>query len=108
MNKNFILRGKFYPIFSLILLKEKPKVLLLDDQRIFIPKETNYWLQNDYIRNKTDGIAIHWYWDHYTDPEGIILFNYTAQYLKYILILNNQEYHVGAYIIKNKSLSFRI
>ena len=61
-----------------------PKLLLLDDQRIFMPKFTDYLLVNEDIRNNSDGVAIHWYWNQVSDvnvlddfhekyPEKIIL-----------------------------------
>jgi len=69
---------------SLSYTAPKPKLLLLDDQRIFIPKFTDYLLKNDDIRNNSDGVAIHWYWNEFSNvnvlsdfhekyPEKIIL-----------------------------------
>ena len=66
------LRDHLYPVFNRALkngiLNSKPKMLLLDDQRLFIPKYVDFWLEDEFIRNNSDGIAVHWYWNHYISP----------------------------------------
>lgn len=39
------------------------KIILFDDNRILLPQWMEYILNNDFVRNETHGIAIHWYWD---------------------------------------------
>jgi len=39
------------------------KIIIFDENRIFLPQWVEYVLKNETVRNGTHGIAVHWYWD---------------------------------------------
>ena len=69
---------------SLSYAAPKPKLLLLDDQRIFMPKLTDYLLKNEDIRKNSDGVAIHWYWNQFSNVN--VLNDFHKKYPKKIIL----------------------
>ena len=41
----------------------RTKLVIFDDNRILLPQWVDAVLVDEFVRNHTDGIAIHWYWD---------------------------------------------
>uniref|UniRef100_V5GWN7 Glucosylceramidase n=1 Tax=Ixodes ricinus TaxID=34613 RepID=V5GWN7_IXORI len=49
----------------------KLKLMILDDQRIFLPNFANVVLQDPEASKYVAGIAFHWYWNHMKGPQAL-------------------------------------
>jgi len=83
---------------SLSYAAPKPKLLLLDDQRIFMPKLTDYLLKNEDIRENSDGVALHWYWNQFSNVN--VLNDFHEKYPEKIIL--SSEACIGS-LINDKS-----
>ena len=83
---------------SLSYAAPKPKLLLLDDQRIFMPKYTDYLLKNEDIRKNSDGVGIHWYWNQFSNVN--VLNDFHEKYPEKIIL--SSEACIGS-LINDKS-----
>jgi len=55
------LKTDLIPAFAVANLRTK--LVIFDDNRILLPQWVDAVLVDDFVRNHTDGIALHWYWD---------------------------------------------
>ena len=65
-------------------LPSPPMVFNLDDQRLFIPKTTDYLYASKLVRNQTDGVAVHWYWNQVV--KSSVLDDFHKKYPEHLIL----------------------